>query len=272
MWSPQTQEFVSRLSSENDFVDLILGRGRLPVVEQIAPSVRVLCLARALVRNEERPFPGIAETISLLKECGIEPERTIVGYNPESLPGTPREELENLVESVKRAQSMASEYGAPLLVAPGLLEMRKREHLYPELAKHCDIWMIQSQQLQWTPPFPAISQRDRATKQVASPQEYRDRVKGIVDLLRQGSPEIEVFVQIISKGRRDGPVLFPAEQVVAYALAVEDLVEAFRIYGGTPPVITEVIERLRPADESRPNARDLPEDSRDEVQSGEETP
>lgn len=36
-----------------------------------------------------------------------------------------------------------------------------------------------------------------------------------------------------------------AEQVAAYALAVEDLVDAVRIYGASGELLTQIIERLR---------------------------
>jgi hypothetical protein len=53
-------------------------------------------------------------------------------------------------------------------MGPGLNAMASREHLYPELAKHCDIWMIQTQRLQLDP----------QTATPVGPERYRDEVKG----------------------------------------------------------------------------------------------
>lgn len=242
LWMPQNEQAAGRLTSENDFVDLILGGGKIDVFEKVKPPVRVVCLTRSLERNEARPFPGLKETIEMLQAGGIDPERAIVGYNPERQPGTPSGEMDELVESVHRAQTMARAYGAPLLVGPGLRDMQSREHLYPELAKHCDIWLIQSQRLQMDP----------ESRHVFTPAEYRAKVEEIVESLRRGNPEIRVFVQVLASGRRDEE-LFTAEQVVAYARAIEDLVDAVRIYGGSAELVNEVITRLRgPGDTTTP--------------------
>jgi hypothetical protein len=242
LWMPQNEQAAGRLTSANDFVDLILGGGKMDVFEKVKPPVRVVCLTRSLERNEARPFPGLKETIEMLQAAGIKPQRAIVGYNPELQPGTPSEEMDQLVESVRRAQTMARAYGAPLLVGPGLRDMQSREHLYPELAKHCDIWLIQSQRLQMDP----------ATRHVFTRAEYRTKVEEVVGSLRQGNPGIRVFVQVLASGRRDEE-LFTAEQVVAYARAIEDLVDAVRIYGGSGELVNEVITRLRgPGDTMTP--------------------
>jgi hypothetical protein len=129
---------------------------------------------------------------------------------------------------------MARTYGAPLLVGPGLREMGRHEELYPELAKHCDIWMIQSQRLQL----------DVATRKPVSVAEYRESVKHIVDLLHQGNPRIRIFVQLVTTAER-GALKMTAEQVVAYVRSVQDLVDAVRIYGGSEQFLREFIERLR---------------------------
>lgn len=235
LWYPRSEEAAARLTSESDFVDLILSGGRLDVFDQVRPPVRVVCLALSLERNDARPFPGVRETIDLLRAAAVDPARVVIGYNPERAPGTTAQEMDDLLGSVQRAGDMARAYGSPLLVGPGLREMQQREELYPELAKHCDIWLIQSQRLQMDP----------ATRQVATPAEYRAGIERIVDRLRRGNPEIKVFVQVLASGRRD-ETLFTAEQVVAYARAIEDLVDAVRIYGGSAQLLEDVINQLRP--------------------------
>lgn len=234
LWTLQSQQVVDKLTSEKDFVDLILGPGKLDVFEKAKPPVRVGCIARSLEKNDVRPFPGVKETIETLRQAGIAPQRVIIAYNPERQPGTPTREMDDLVASARHAGQMAQAYGAPLLIGPGLRDMERREQLYPELAKHCDIWMIQSQRLQLDP----------ATRKPASPVEYRAKVKRIVDSLRKGNPEIRIFVQVVTTAER-GTSVMTAEQIAAYARAVEDLVDAVRIYGGSGELLSQIIERLR---------------------------
>lgn len=232
LWTQQSQTVVDKLR-ENDFVDLILGPGKLNVFEKVEAPVRVICLASSLEKNEARPFPGVKETIQTLQDAKIPPKRVIIGYNPEHQPGTPSRELDDLVASVKQARKMADAYGALLLVGPGLRDIQGREELYPELAKHCDIWMIQSQRLQL----------DLTTRKPVSTAEYRKGVRKIVDRLRQGNPKIRVFVQIVTTAER-GSTELTADQVAAFAESVADLVDAVRIYGGSPELLSGVIERL----------------------------
>jgi len=234
LWTRQSQPLVARLSTEKDFVDTVLSGGKLDIFEQVKPPVRVACIALALERNEGRPLPGLKETVATLRRNRIPPERIILAYNPENQPGTPDHEMKDLVASVRRAREMAQDYGAPLLVGPGLQEMMQREELYPELAKHCDIWLIQSQRLQL----------DLATRKPVEPTAYREGVKRIVDRLREGNPEIKVFVQIVTTAER-GTVVLTAEQIASFALAIEDLVDAVRIYGASGELLGEVIGQLR---------------------------
>lgn len=234
LWTENYQPAADMLSSDNDFVDLIIGEGKLDVFNHIKPPVRVACISLALAKHEARPFPGIRETIQILQKAGIPQERVIIAYNPERQPGTPGQELDELVDSVRKAREMADEYGAPLLVGPGLREMEKQEHLYPELARHCDIWLIQSQRLQM----------ERPTGRVFTAEEYRQSVIKITDSLRRGNPDIKIYVQIVAGGRIEKEIFSPAE-VVEYARSIEDAVDAIRIYGGSPDVVSEIIKLLR---------------------------
>lgn len=192
LWTRQSQKVVDQLTSAADFVDVILDPGKLDVFEKVPPPVRVACIALALERNDARPFPGIKEMIETLRKNDVAPQRVIIAYNPERSPGTPSAEMDDLVTSARRAMQMAQAYVAPLLMGPGLKDMIQREHLYPELAKHCDIWMIQSQRLQL----------DLVTRKPVEPTEYRANVKRIVDSWRQGNPNIGVFVQLETTSER----------------------------------------------------------------------
>jgi hypothetical protein len=234
LWSLQSQELARELRFENDFVDTILDERRLVIFDRVKPPVRIACIALALQRHDGRPFRGIKETIELLSSAEIPPQRVIIAYNPERQPGTPDQEINELVESVRRAREMAEAYGAPLLVGPGLREMQQREHLYPELARHCDMWLIQSQRLQL----------HADTRRPVPLEEYRQGVKRIIERLREGNPEIRIIVQIVTTSER-GRVPLSAEQVAATALAIEDLVDAVRVYGANRELLGEVIALIR---------------------------
>jgi hypothetical protein len=233
LWTQQSRKVATAISSGKDFVDVILGPGKLGIFAEVKPPVRVMCIARSLRRSEDRPFPGLSETIETLRRAGIGPHRVILAYNPERQPGTPRSEMDDLAAGVRRAEAMAKAFGAPLLVGPGLREMERRGHLYPELAGHCDIWMIQSQRLQVDP----------ATRRAVPPAEYRRQVGRIVSRLREGRPGIRIFVQLVTTAERGARAL-TADEIVAYVAAIEDMVEAVRIYGGSAEVLRGVLERL----------------------------
>lgn len=237
LWTAQSQQVAGRLDSRNDFVDVLLGPGRLDVFEKVKTPVRVSCIALSLEKNRERPFLGIKETIELLRQNGVAPERVLIAYNPERHPGTPTPEIDDLVGSARRACQMARAYGAPLIIGPGLREMGQREHLYPELAKCCDIWLIQAQRLQL----------DEATRKPVELGVYREQVKRIADRLRQGNPRIRIFVQVVTTAER-GQTVLSADQIAGFARAVEDIVDAVRIYGARTDLLQQIIERLRPTE------------------------
>ncbi len=242
-----TEELIPLLSRENDFLEMMLGPEKLRYIPKLKPPARAMCISENL--------EGVARAVKMLQEANIEPERVYIAYNPEPRPPgarqcTPREELDDYLASVKEARELVKDYGAPLVMGPGLIEMAKREHLYPEMAKHCDIWMIQTQRLQF----------DLETQKPTSDEHYREGVKRIVGLLRQGNPDIQVFVQIIplqkTPERRE---VFTAERLASYLMSVEDLVDAAKIYGGNTELIAELIQRLRngrtqqPVDSAEPN-------------------
>ena len=142
--------------------------------------------------------------------------------------------MRDLVANSRKAKQIAQAYGALLAVGPGLRDMQGREHLYPELAKTCDIWMIQSQRLQL----------DEATRKPVEVGVYREKVKRIVDKLREGNPKIRVFVQLVTTAER-GTIVLSAEQIVGFARSLEGLADAVRIYGAPAGLLNQIIERLR---------------------------
>lgn len=235
-----TEELIPLLTQEGDFLEMMLGPEKVQYIRELKPPARAMCIAENL--------EGVARAVKILQEAKIAPEWVTIAYNPEPRPPgarqcTPREELDDYLASLKKARDLVKDYGAPLVMCPGLLEMAKREHLYPEMAKYCDIWLIQTQRLQL----------DLETEESASDEQYREGVERIVKLLRQGNPDIQVFVQIIPlKKTPERSATFTAERLASYLLAVEDLVDAAKIYGGDTELITEVIHRLRQGRSQRP--------------------
>jgi len=236
LWTAQSRQVFGRLNRDQDFVDILLGPGNVDVFKKVKPPVKVSCISLSLEQNKERPFLGLKETIELLRKNNIPTNRVILAYNPERHPGTPTPEMDDLLGSARRAQQMARAYGAPLIIGPGLREMGQREHLYPELAKCCDIWMLQSQRLQL----------DETTRRPVEVGVYRQKVKKIVDQLRQGNPKIRVFVQIVTIAERAKVTQSP-EQIAGFARAIEDIVDAVRIYGARANLLGQIIEQLRGA-------------------------
>jgi len=248
LWTAQSDQVVDRLGSEKDYVDVILGPGRLEIFDRVKPPTRVACISLALERNEARPFPGVKETIEILRKARVAPGRVIIAYNPERSPGTTARELDELLASVRRARELARSYGAPLMVGPGLREMMSREDLYPELAKNCDAWLIQSQRLQL----------DETTRKPVDVAHYRHEVKRIVDRLREGNPKIRIYVQLVTTAERQR-VALSAEQIAAFARSIEDLVDAVRIYGARAELLNGIIDQLRPRGAARaPSAGPAP--------------
>lgn len=228
-----TESLIALLQNDKDFLEMMLGPDKIRFIRTLQPPARAMCISESLA--------GVAKTVQLLQDSEIGPERVYIAYNPEPRPPgarqcTPREELDDYVGSLKKARELLQDYQAPLVFGPGLVEMAKREHLYPELAKHCDVWMIQTQRLQFDP----------QTGIAASPEQYRQQVQRIVGLLRQGNPGIAVFVQVIPlQATAERRAFFTAERVASYVLAVEDLVDSAKIYGGNTELIAEVVKRVR---------------------------
>jgi hypothetical protein len=155
---------------------MMLGPEKVRYIRSLKPPARAMCISESL--------EGVARAVKILQEANIEPERVYIAYNPEPRPPgarqcTPREELDDYLGSLKKARELVKDYGAPLIMGPGLIEMAKREHLYPEMAKHCDIWMIQTQRLQLdletqtSPSGRAIPRRSQADRRALAARQSR---------------------------------------------------------------------------------------------------
>jgi hypothetical protein len=226
-----TMELIPLLNSDGDFLEMVLGLAKIQYVRELEPPARAMCVEGSLA--------GVARTVALLQDAGIAADRAYIAYNPEPRPPgapqwTPRDEMDDMPGSLRKARALLADYPAELVMGPGLRQMSSQEHLYPELARLTDIWMIQSQRLQV----------DIDTGRKVTPTEYRAAVERIVSMLRKGNPQIRVFIQIIPL-TQVVTTPYTAEELVELVFAVEDLVESVKIYGGDTELIRTVIERVR---------------------------
>jgi ribosomal protein L12E/L44/L45/RPP1/RPP2 len=112
--------------------------------------------------------------------------------------------------------------------------MMSREGDYAKAAPHADVWLIQSQRFQV----------DRDKSKHATPEEYRKNVQRIVNLIHQGNLQTKIWVQIIiCPGARAGND-FSAEEIVRLARAIEDIVDAVRIYTAGAAKGTETLKEV----------------------------
>lgn len=218
-------DLVLTMRGKNDFVDtMVRGSGLNEMKRLTARGVKVSSVFLSLTQ--------MRETISTLKKSGI--KCAYLAYNPEQNQRIPRAELDDFVGSVKRAKELATAYGAPLVVGPGMRFMTSREGDYAKAAPYADVWLIQSQRFQI----------DRDTSKHATPEEYRKNVQRIVNLIHQGNPQTKIWVQIIiCPGARPGND-FPAEEIVSLAQAIEDIVDAVRIYTAGAAKGTETLKEV----------------------------
>jgi hypothetical protein len=127
-----------------------------------------------------------------------------LGYGLESGKSTPEEEWSDLVGSTQQARIIADQYDKLLVMAPGFKLMSKNEDKYPPMADLADIWLLQTQRLQASPPG----------------EVYRQDVQEIIDLIKSGNPDIEIWAQIV----------FPPNQEpepdtwLAYRTSIADIV------------------------------------------------
>ncbi|MCX7013861.1 MAG: hypothetical protein NTW86_15140 [Candidatus Sumerlaeota bacterium] len=221
----ETGDLARSMTRENDFVDLMLGKNGAETVKELsAQRVKVSCVFLSLDQMQD--------TIATLKNAAA--KCAYLAYDPEQNQRTPRAELDDFVGSVKRAKELAAAYGAALVVGPGMRFMASHEDYYAKAAPYADVWLIQSQRFQI----------DRDTSIHATPEEYRKNVQSVVNLVHQGNPQTRIWVQIIiCPGAREGND-FPAEEIVRLARAIEDIVDAVRIYTAGAAKGTETLKDI----------------------------
>ena len=128
-----------------------------------------------------------------------------LSYGLETSQSTPDAEWQDLVGSTRAARALADRYGKLLIMGPGFRLMSQNEDKYPTMAALADIWVLQTQRLQVNPPVP----------------DYRDEVERIVDLIRSGNSDIEVWAQITLPPDREPD----SAEWLAYRAAIDDLVQ-----------------------------------------------
>ncbi|MEJ2208447.1 MAG: hypothetical protein P8129_05350 [Anaerolineae bacterium] len=128
-----------------------------------------------------------------------------LAYGLETTATTPEEEWQDMVAATTQARAIADRYGKLLLMGPGFRLMSQHEDAYAGMAALADIWMLQTQRLQLSPPGP----------------EYRQEVERIVSLIQAGNPQISVWAQITLPPDREPD----AEEWLAYRAAIADLVD-----------------------------------------------
>ncbi len=128
-----------------------------------------------------------------------------VGYGLEAGKSTPDDEWLDIVAATAQARAVADQYGKLLVMGPGLRLMSQNEDKYPAMAALSDIWILQTQRLQIKGPGAL----------------YRQEVERIVNLIRAGNPDIQIWAQITLLPDREPN----AEEWLAWRESIDDLVD-----------------------------------------------
>jgi hypothetical protein len=128
-----------------------------------------------------------------------------LGYGLETSQTTPGAEWQDMVGSTEQARAIADRYGKLLVMGPGFRLMSKNEDKYAAMAALSDIWILQTQVMQ-------------ATSQAGA---YAQDVTRVVDLIRAGNPDIQIWAQITLLPDRSPD----AAEWLAFREAIKDLVD-----------------------------------------------
>lgn len=128
-----------------------------------------------------------------------------LGYGLETGETTPDEEWQDIVAATEQARAVADRYGKHLVLGPGLRLMSQNEDKYPAMAALTDIWILQTQRLQVKGPGAL----------------YRQEVVRIVDLIRAGNPDIQIWAQITLLPDRQPD----AEEWLAWRQSIDGVVD-----------------------------------------------
>lgn len=148
-----------------------------------------------------------------------------LGYGLEQGRHTTADELADLVGATQQAADLADKYGKRLVVGPGFKLMSEHWSDYSPMAANADVWILQSQRLQVHPPGPT----------------YREEVEKVVNEIRAGNPDIEIWVQI---SVTPGPTTLSVEEWLAYRDSIIDLVEGVYVFDARDPNRPETLEAI----------------------------
>jgi hypothetical protein len=148
-----------------------------------------------------------------------------LGYGLEQGRHTTTEELADLVGATQQAADLADKYGKKLVMGPGFKLMSEHWDEYPLMAASADVWILQSQRLQIHPPG----------------QTYREEVEKVIDQIRTGNPDIEIWVQI---SVTPGPTTLSVEEWLAYREAIIDLVDGVYVFDARDPNRPDTLEAI----------------------------
>ena len=137
------------------------------------------------------------------RDLGLDYEGLVYGL--ETGKSTPESEWQDLIGSTQKARALADQYGKLLVMGPGFKLMSQNEDKYAGMSALADIWMFQTQQLQKNPPGPV----------------YRQEVERVVNLIRAGKPDIQIWTQITLPPDREPN----AEEWLAYRQLIAGLVD-----------------------------------------------
>jgi hypothetical protein len=207
----ETGDRAPLMKGPNDFVDSMARGAGLAEMERLsAAGIKVSVVFLSLQQ--------MRESIATLRQHRI--KVAYLAYDPEQNQHTPRAELDDFVGSVKAAKQLADEYGAKLVVGPGMRFISSREEDYARAAPYADVWLIQSQRFQI----------DKETGRHFTAEEYRQSVKRVADRIHAGNPKTQIWVQIIVCPGARPENNFPATEIVALAKSVEGIAGSARIY------------------------------------------
>jgi hypothetical protein len=151
--------------------------------------------------------PSLSE---LEKKAEIANENNIpyeaLAYGLETLPTTPTEEWHDLVGSTQKARELSDQFGKSLIMGPGLRLMDENVDAYQPMGAQTDIWVFQTQMIQkGNPPG----------------EEYRKEVERVVEQVKSGNSDIEIWAQITLPPDREPD----AQEWLAYRQSIVDLVD-----------------------------------------------
>lgn len=221
-----TDDIYPSLSSKS-MVDVMVKSSNVQILKDIqSEPYDIMCIALSL--------SNIEDTIDITDANGVHCD--YIGYNPEQNGKTPQDELDNFIDTITTAKSMAEAYGALLLVGPGYgyMSTPEQEALYDEAAQIADAWMLQSQTMQ-------LFGRTRYT-----PEQYQTAVMRVLNKLYAGNPNLDVWVQLSvtppGPGGLEDP--FSATDIYEYADIISDSITGIRVYDNSDPIRPETLRQV----------------------------